>query len=101
MDKPQFNESNSFSVDLPNGQKASMLVPNYNKDQILAIVDAEVLNTLISFLPSAAFNQIKQSFIDRVEYSKNLEDMAKTIKKELNFHESVNIMKEYFKFDKE
>jgi hypothetical protein len=81
-------------------QIAAFLIPDYNADQKLAVVDEGVLKYLKSLLPKANAWEIIDGFIKRMEAIANkpctLEAAVAEAKDFVTFHETVNLMKRYF-----
>lgn len=75
---------------------ASFLVPDYNEGQILAVVDENVLNILRKLLPSADIAEIMHQFHEQTEKVYSLDQWVALLRKELAFHQTVNLMRQYF-----
>lgn len=92
-------KANIVTVQLPDGQEAPLLVANLNKDIKMAVVSQNVLKFLTSLLPTADVPAIVASFIDKLrdaKYSCTMEEYVAMLREELEFHESVNLIKEFY-----
>ena len=86
-------------ITLATGQEATMFVPDLNDGRELAIVDMAVLQRLADMLPKANINDIVMRFSEKLadmSWRKcTLEQYIDTLKNEVAFHETVNIIATY------
>lgn len=79
------------------GKEIPIFIADINSSIPMAIISQNVLKHLTNLLPKANFKEIKLEFLDRINYNvKNMEEFTEVLKEELEFHESINILKEYF-----
>lgn len=74
-----------------NGETAVLISPKMSGK--LALVDLATLKRIISGLSQASFEHIKETFVEKIKNTKELEQLVYVTKEEINFHESVNIIK--------
>lgn len=87
-------------VALPNGKEAPVLVANLNEGIDLVIVSKNVLSYLTKLLPKASVRDIIMSHVgncNSLKYKEGatIEEFVDILRAELEFHESINIIKEY------
>ena len=87
-------------VALPNGKEAPVLVANLNEGIDLVIVSKNVLSYLTKLLPKASVRDIIMSHVgncNSLKYKEGatIEEFVEILRAELEFHESINIIKEY------
>jgi predicted nuclease with TOPRIM domain len=88
------------TVKLPNGQEAPVLTADLNKDIKMAIVSLNVLKSLVNLLPKVNLKDILDEMAGKLQalhYSKTatLKDYVEILHEELEFHESINLIKEF------
>lgn len=90
-------------VQLPNGKQAPLLVADLMEGIEMAIVSQNVLAKLIALLPTANLSGIVQEFALKIEQFRHevrkgkgtIEDFAMLLREELEFHESINLIKNF------
>lgn len=87
----QKQNSNFTEFDLGNGESAISLIPKIHGK--LAIVDFETLKRISQSLQKVPFDVIKHELQSNIERSTNLVEMNEVLKNEVNFHETINLIK--------
>lgn len=87
-------------VALPNGDEAPVLVADLNKDIEMVIISKNVLKYLTKLLPKASIRDIIMNHVgncNALKYKEGstIEEFVDVLREELEFHESINIIKEY------
>lgn len=93
--KPDFN-----TVELADGRKATMLAPDLNDKQKLCVISESLLSRMKDLLPRVDFSYIKREFIETVMTTRKLEDFVSVIADELDFHNSVRKVTQFFEKEK-
>lgn len=82
---------------LSDGRKADVLTVAQEQKTELVVVPKSVMAYLIGLIPIASFTQLKVNFMTRIEEDAyNTQQLCDIIREELEFHETVNLCKEYF-----
>ena len=90
-------------VQLPNGKQAPLLVADLMEGIEMAVISQNVLAKLIALLPTANLSGIVQEFALKIEEfdhkarrgNVTIEDFAMLLREELEFHESINLIKDF------
>lgn len=94
--KPFNGEKQQFVVSLD--KTAEVLIPDTNGTIEPVIIDRRVLLFLIKLLPKASMRDIVDKFAEALAINSQdmtMEDYIDALQEELNFHLSVNMIKEY------
>lgn len=78
------------------GKEIPVFVADINSQIPMAIVSQNVLGYLTRLLPRVPLTDIKKNLVDRVYDAKDIGQYTDLLREELEFHESVNILKEFF-----
>lgn len=97
MEQVKQEAVNQQTVTLPNGQEAPILVANLNEGIKMVIISENVLKYLTKLLPEANMWDICAVHITNVKAMNppTMEKFTKLLRDELEFHESINLVKEY------
>lgn len=84
-------------VQLPNGKQAPLLVADLMEGIEMAVISQNVLAKLIELLPSASIYDIIAAHINKLKKMSEptMEGYVQILKEELEFHESVNLIKDF------
>ncbi len=85
-----------ISVARIDGKDVPVLVSDLNAGTNHVIVSESVLDYLCGLLPKGSFRDIKEAFIANVTATKNMQEFAETLHNELEFHNSVNLIRQYY-----
>lgn len=88
---------NTIKTATVDGKEIPMLCADLNQAQELAIVSKRVLKALTALLPKAPFYEVRSEFMEKVRNTDNIEEFTNLLTDELDFHLSVNVVKEYFR----
>lgn len=103
VNQQQDNGLNVQTIKINDKQSAALLVPEFQEDQKLAIVDEEVLNYLVNLLPEADTSEIVNKLITKLQRN-GMRDLKVAVKISYDFvvfHKTVNLMERYFEQQKE
>lgn len=80
------------------GQDIPLFVSDINSQVGMAVVSLNVLEylNLIKLLPKAHLGDIMHQMRLKMQKVQNMEQYCQLLKNELEFHQSVNLIKEYF-----
>jgi len=84
-------------VNLPNGKRAEMLVPNTTNKQLLCILPKPILEWLIQWTPKALMTDVIESFSSRAAECDTIQKWVELLQEELDFHASINMLQQYFR----
>lgn len=96
MKKQTINPEGVSTVALENLGEVSILVADLNAGKKHVIISEDVLDYLIDLLPKAHFRDIKDVFVDKVNQTQTMVEFTTILHEELNFHQSVNMIRKYY-----
>lgn len=90
-------EKKTEMVQLPNGQNAPILVANLNEAIKMVIISEKMLKHLVKLLPEASISDIVAEHVNNVNnmHPATMEKFTDILRDELEFHESINLVKEF------
>jgi hypothetical protein len=81
---------NVAGIDIP------VLCADLNSGLNKVIISESVLDFLIGLLPSARLHDIKEKFIEEVRSTSDIIEFTGVLQTELEFHQSVNMIRKYY-----
>jgi hypothetical protein len=87
----------TVQCDLGNGnlQMIPNLSPASEVDQDLALINVQVISSILELLPSGSFSDIALKFSIKLQEVGNVHDYVELLEEEARFHRSVNLLTIY------
>lgn len=83
------------------GMEATIFLPEYSKEQQLAVVPMKVLKHLVRGIPEAPMYQIRQHLINRLQEASTMEAYMRALKEEYDYHDTILSLTTHFREKKE